>query len=119
VVLAFRVAIDWGQQLLLPPGGSGNYEALAPWLRIVLPVGIGLLLGLVFDWLPRELREVGVTHVLKRLQAPGKSGCRRPICWSQFVGRRRHRRRPLGRPGGARPCISAPPAPASSANGCI
>lgn len=86
VVLAFRVAVDWGQQLLLPPGGSGNYEALAPWLRIVLPVGIGLLLGLLFDGLPRDLREVGVTHVLKRLQTPGRERLPPANMLVQFVG---------------------------------
>jgi len=68
VVLAFRSAITVGQQWLLPPGPSGNYEALPSWARIALPVGTGLLLGLIIDRLPREAREVGVVHVLRRLQ---------------------------------------------------
>ena len=68
VVLAFRSAITVGQQWLLPPGPSGNYEALPTWARIALPVGTGLLLGLIVDRLPREAREVGVVHVLRRLQ---------------------------------------------------
>ncbi|MGB5833320.1 MAG: chloride channel protein [Thiohalocapsa sp.] len=85
-VLAFRSAIEWGQQLLLPPGGSGNYEALPPWLRIILPVGVGLALGLLFDRLPRDLREVGVTHVLKRLQAPGRERLPPANMLTQFVG---------------------------------
>jgi CIC family chloride channel protein len=85
-VLAFRGAIDWGQQLLLPPGGSGNYEALPPWLRILLPVSVGLLLGLMFDWIPRPLREVGVTHVLKRLQAPGQERLPPLNMLTQFFG---------------------------------
>lgn len=86
VVLAFRVGVDWGQRLLLPPGGSGNYEALAPWLRIALPVGIGVLLGLLFDSLSRERREVGVTHVLKRLQTPGRERLPPGNMLVQFVG---------------------------------
>ena len=86
VVLAFRVAINLGQQYLLPPGGDGNYEALAPWLRIVLPASIGLLLGLLFDLMPRGLREVGVTHVLKRLQTPGQERLPPGNMLVQFVG---------------------------------
>jgi len=85
-VLAFRGAIDWGQHFLLPPGDSGNYEALPPWLRILLPVSLGLLLGLAFDWMPRSLREVGVTHVLKRLQAPGQERLPPANMLTQFFG---------------------------------
>jgi chloride channel protein, CIC family len=72
VVLAFRGAIELGQQLLLPAGGGDGYEALPPWARLALPVTAGLMLGLAFDLLPRPWREVGVAHVLKRLLAPGR-----------------------------------------------
>ncbi|TVQ93666.1 MAG: chloride channel protein [Chromatiaceae bacterium] len=65
VVLAFREAIAFGQDWLLPPG---NHEALSPWLRLAMPIGVGLLLGLLFDLLPRPWRDIGVVHVLKRLQ---------------------------------------------------
>ena len=71
VVLAFDLAIELSQTLFLPPGRSGNYEGLDPWLRLVLPVVGGLLLGLIFDSLPATHREVGVIHVLRRLHTPG------------------------------------------------
>ena len=70
VVLAFHAAIELGQSLLLPPGRSGNYEGLAHWLRILLPVTGGLLLGLAFDLIPPQQRQVGVVHVLRRLHTP-------------------------------------------------
>jgi CIC family chloride channel protein len=69
VVLAFRSTIAFGQLSLLPPGPAGNYEALPPWARIALPLGSGLLLGLLFDALPRETRELGIVHVVRRVQS--------------------------------------------------
>jgi H+/Cl- antiporter ClcA len=72
VVLAFRGAIELGHQLLLPAGSGDGYEELSRPARLLLPLAAGLLLGVVFDLLPRGLREVGVTHVLKRLLAPGR-----------------------------------------------
>jgi CIC family chloride channel protein len=69
VVLAFRSCVAFGQEWLLPLDSSGHYGALPPWLRLALPLGTGLLLGLLFDALPRDYREIGVVHVLKRLQS--------------------------------------------------
>lgn len=69
VVLAFRNSVSLGQRWLSPEGPIGSYEALPPWLRLALPVVTGLLLGLLFDALPRAAREIGVVHVLKRLQS--------------------------------------------------
>ncbi|MBK5930089.1 chloride channel protein [Halochromatium salexigens] len=69
VVLAFRYSIAFGQHWLLPQGPVANHEALPPWLRLTLPVAAGLLLGLLFDRLPRTSREIGIVHVLKRLQS--------------------------------------------------
>jgi len=86
VVLAFRSAVELGQMLLLPDGRSGNYEGLVRWQRIALPVTAGLLLGVLFDWLPRSRREVGVTHVLKRVQAPGHERLPAANMLVQFVG---------------------------------
>jgi CIC family chloride channel protein len=85
-ILALRAAIDQGQRLLLGVGGGAGYESLPPLIRVVLPVVAGLLLGLLFDLLPRALRDVGVVHVLNRLQSPG--GERLPIAnvLTQFVG---------------------------------
>lgn len=86
VVLLFHVLIDVGQHLLLPPGRPGNYEGLEPWARVALPVGGGLLLGLLFDLLPPERRQVGVVHVLRRLQTPGEERLPAANLLTQFVG---------------------------------
>jgi H+/Cl- antiporter ClcA len=86
VVLAFRGAIEWGQWLLLPAGSGDGYEVLPLAARVALPLAAGLLLGLAFDLLPRERREVGVTHVLKRLQAPGRERLPASNMLVQFAG---------------------------------
>lgn len=86
VVLAFRGAIEWGQFLLLPAAGGDGYEVLPPAARLALPIGAGLLLGLAFDRLPREHREVGVGHVLKRLRAPGRERLPAGNMLVQFLG---------------------------------
>lgn len=72
VVLCFRAAIALGQTLLSSSGESEGYGGLDPWLRLLLPVVGGLLLGLVFDRLRAEHRDVGVVHVLRHLHTPGK-----------------------------------------------
>ncbi len=86
VVLAFRSAIEWGQWLLLPTGSGAGYEVLPLPLRVALPLAAGLLLGLAFDRLPRGLRDVGVTHVLKRLRAPGRERLPFRNMLVQFLG---------------------------------
>ncbi|MFN2166839.1 MAG: chloride channel protein, partial [Anaerolineae bacterium] len=71
MVLLFRHLLDLGQHVLLPTGRPGDFESLPrPW-RLLLPTGVGLLLGLAFDRLRPEYRQVGVVHVLARLQTPG------------------------------------------------
>lgn len=72
VVLSFRAAIELGQSLLLSPGENVSYGDLDPWLRFLLPVTGGLLLGLIFDRLRPKHRDVGVIHVLRHLHTPGK-----------------------------------------------
>ncbi|MCW8919800.1 MAG: chloride channel protein [Gammaproteobacteria bacterium] len=67
VIILFRLAIEGVQGVLLPAGGSENFEALgAPW-RFFLPLTGALLLGIVFQLLRRHFTEVGVTHVIERL----------------------------------------------------
>ena len=86
MVLLFRTMIELGQQLFLPGGHAGDYSSLHPALRILLPVVGGLLLGLVFDRLPQDVRQVGVVHVLRRLQTPGGERLPRANLLSQFGG---------------------------------
>jgi CIC family chloride channel protein len=86
VVLAFHAAVGLGQDLLLPGGRAGGYEALADWARVLLPVAGGLLLGLAFDRIPLPHRQVGVVHVLRRLHTPGGERLPAPNLLTQFVG---------------------------------
>lgn len=86
VVLAFHAAVGFGQGLTLPPGREGNYEGLAEWSRLLLPITGGLLLGIVFDRIPAEHRQVGVVHVLRRLHTPGGEHFPPVNLITQFVG---------------------------------
>jgi len=86
VVLAFRSAIAAGQLWLLPPGPIGNYEALPAWARVALPLGSGLLLGLLFDAVPQSAREVGVAHVLRQLQSLSPQRLPAVNMLTQFLG---------------------------------
>jgi H+/Cl- antiporter ClcA len=66
VTLAFRAAIELGQQLLLPAGPE-SYEALAPLLRLLVPAAGGLLIGLYLWRVAAPAgREMGVIHVVGR-----------------------------------------------------
>lgn len=86
VVIAFEATIDLGQSLL-PPSGEGDlYGGLDPWLRLLLPVAGGLLLGVIFDLLPAEHREVGIVHVLRRLHTPGRERLPAANLLTQFAG---------------------------------
>jgi len=72
VVLAFRWVIEASQRAFLPDGQLGNYEALPAWAILALPIGGGLLLGLVFERLPAHLRSVGIVHALQQLRHTGR-----------------------------------------------
>ena len=86
LVLIFRHALDLGQQWLLPTGQSGDFESLPPLWRLLLPAGVGLLLGLAFDRLRPEDRQVGVVHLLGRLQTPGGERLPARNLIVQFIG---------------------------------
>ena len=67
VILLFRLSIEQVQGMLLPGGASENFEALAPHWRFLLPLGGALVLGLLFQLLRQDQRQVGVVHVMERL----------------------------------------------------
>lgn len=67
IVLLFRWFIEAGQAVILPGHIIGNYEALPPLVRFLLPLAGGVLLGLIFNRLLPESRQVGIVHVLLRL----------------------------------------------------
>ena len=75
VMLLFRMTIEGAQSLFLP-GGPENFEALGPAARMLLPLGGGLAVGLLFQWLPAPAREVGAVHVMDAL---AHRGARMPL----------------------------------------
>jgi CIC family chloride channel protein len=72
IVLVFRWLIEAGQTRFLPDGALGNYEGLPHWAIVALPVGGGLVLGLIFERLPQHLRAVGIVHVIQQLRHTGR-----------------------------------------------
>lgn len=67
VIIVFRLVIQWGQAAYLPGGEAESFEALAPWLRLVVATAGGLLVGLLLQALAPAQRLVGVVHVMERL----------------------------------------------------
>jgi len=72
VVLGFRWTIEVTQTGFLPHGILGNYEALPALAVLALPLGGGLILGLLFERLPPHLRAVGIVHVIQQLRFTGR-----------------------------------------------
>jgi len=72
VVLGFRWLIESGQQVFLPGGMIGNYEALPPQLRFAIPVGGGLMLAVIFSRIPAHRWDVGIAYVLRHVLARGR-----------------------------------------------
>jgi CIC family chloride channel protein len=67
VIILLRLLVESSQGLFLPAGGTENYEAIAPLARLLLPALGGLVIGLIWQWLRSETRQVGVVHVMERL----------------------------------------------------
>ena len=67
IIIAFRILVESSQGLLLPGGMPENYEALPPLLRLLLPLAGGLFIGLVWQFLKDDTRQVGIVHVMERL----------------------------------------------------
>ena len=65
VIIAFRSLIEFAQDAFLPH--YYDYESLDPLWRLLLSVGGGAVLGLLFLAVPRTMHRVGVTHIIERL----------------------------------------------------
>lgn len=67
ISILFRLLVENSQALFLtdPPG---SYETLSSWMRLVLPIGGGLLIGLLLLRCEAHQRVVGIVHVMERLQ---------------------------------------------------
>ena len=67
IVILFRLAVDQTTSSILPNGHAEGFESLAPVYRFLLCVAGGLAVGLVLQRLSARARNVGVVHVLERL----------------------------------------------------
>lgn len=67
LMVVFRLLLDLGGWAFLPGGDSEAFEALAPGIRVVLPLIAVTLIG---TWLwrqPPNARKLGIGHVIERL----------------------------------------------------
>lgn len=67
VIILFRLLVESTQGLFLPGGDAENYEALTPALRLLLPAAGGLVIGVIWQVLKPDTREVGIVRVMERL----------------------------------------------------
>ncbi len=67
VIIAFRLLIETVQAGFLADGNPENYEALAWYWRLLLPILGGLLIGVLFQSVQKKYRAVGVVHTMERL----------------------------------------------------
>lgn len=67
VILLFRWCIEHALGLILPNGDPENFEGLSTGLRIALPLGGAVLIGLIWYKLGVVHRKTGVAHVMERL----------------------------------------------------
>ncbi|ODC04674.1 hypothetical protein BFW38_15215 [Terasakiispira papahanaumokuakeensis] len=66
-MLVLRWLIEGPALLLMPNGLAENFEAL-PWsVRLLLPIGTGLAIGLLLTWLKPTTRKAGIGYVIERL----------------------------------------------------
>lgn len=85
VIVLFRFVVEGAQAGFLPGAQVDNYEALPGWLRFVLPVVGGIIIGLLFRWAAGGLYVLGVARVIERLTYhQGHLGLRGLLL--QFVG---------------------------------
>lgn len=67
VIVIFRYIIVQTQSAFLPEGDPENYEALAWYFILLLPLAGGILIGAIFHFIPADKRSVGVVHTLERM----------------------------------------------------
>lgn len=67
VIILFRLAVESAQAGFLPGANPENYEGLSVGARLLLALGGGLTVGLIFQFLSKGAVHVGVVHVMERL----------------------------------------------------
>ncbi len=67
VIILLRLLVESGAALYMPGGDSENFEALTLAVRLLLPAAGGLAIGLGWQFMKEETRQVGIVHVMERL----------------------------------------------------
>lgn len=67
VIILFRLFMEGAANQILPGGNVENFEDLSRPARFGLCIAGGLLVGLLLHWLKPSSRNVGVVHVIERL----------------------------------------------------
>ena len=67
VIVVFRLAVEGVQAAMLPGGDAENYEQLAPWARLLLPLLGGLTIGWLFLRWSGGIHVLGVARVMERM----------------------------------------------------
>lgn len=66
-IIALRLLVREAQLTLFPGQTPEDYEALEPVLRLLVPLGGGLLIGILYRFTSEASHRVGILHVLERL----------------------------------------------------
>ena len=67
VIILFRLFMESMADLFIPNGDLEGFEQLSPTMRLFLCVAGGLIVGIILQLLKPKTRNVGVLHVLERL----------------------------------------------------
>jgi len=67
IVVLFRMLVEQSSSSLLPNGNAEGFESLAPHERLFLCVMGGVVVGLILHLVKARARNVGVVHVIERL----------------------------------------------------
>lgn len=68
LIVLFRLTIDAAAYYWFPNGNAEGFENLSSLTRFLLCLGGGLLVGIILHFIKRKRRQVGVVHVLERLE---------------------------------------------------
>ncbi|PID50528.1 MAG: chloride channel protein [Proteobacteria bacterium] len=68
IIVAFRMLLDFAQSYLATSGQADDFESLAPSMRFILPMLGAVILGGIFHYLAPQKRQVGILHVIERMQ---------------------------------------------------
>ncbi|MDH5258605.1 MAG: chloride channel protein [Gammaproteobacteria bacterium] len=68
IIVAFRYLIEFTQSALLPGNNPENYEALSPIAIFLFPLTGGILIGIIFHFLPPASRVTGLIHTIDAIK---------------------------------------------------